>query len=83
VPGALEGRGEDPLVLGTGPRLPLGLYLAPVGNVAAQRYGVLIVYVVSLINAEGAYPAAMKESGPSRSSLSGASWPCSQLTVLS
>ena len=58
MPGALDGIAEGALVLGTDTALAAGLYLGPVGNVAAQPFVVLVVYGLDVLHAEGADPTS-------------------------
>ena len=64
MPGPLYGGAQSALVLGANTALTTGLYLGPVGNVAAQPLVVLIVDVLDVLHAEGAHPTARRVTSP-------------------
>ena len=65
---------------GAGPLLAAGLDLAPLGNVPAQAWGVLVVDLADLVDAEAADLAPSAESPATAAtarSTSAAAWPTS------
>lgn len=83
VPGPLDSYGQTPLVLGTGSRPAARLDLAPIGEKAAQKFGPLVVYDLSLVCAKGAYFATGDEPPllPGMSSPLTSSTPCPSFVV--
>lgn len=60
MPSPLQGHGEPPLVSGTGASLPARLDLGTVGQVPSKPSDILVVNVVDLVDAEGAYLASRR-----------------------
>lgn len=64
MPSPLYGGAQGPLMLGAHTALAPGLYLGPVRNVAAQALVVLVVNVLDVLHAEGAYPPSGSVAPP-------------------
>jgi hypothetical protein len=61
VSGPLDSHGQTPLVLSTGSRPTARLDLALIGDKAAQKFWLLVVYNINLSCAKGAHLATLGE----------------------